>query len=135
VLGEHLEELLGDEDCAQLVLPLLPVEAKACLLAVARLRRLLNDTALLLLADEGQHTLDLHGSGRQLSDGGIRSAVQRMPDLRQVDLRSCPVGGDTLRTLGSCCPHVNVLRLGSPVTDATAARWGRQPQEVLAVSI
>lgn len=122
VLGEHLEALLDDPEI-QLVLPLLPVEAKACLLAVARVRRMLSDAALLLLADEGQHTLDLHDSGSgTLSDAGIRAAIQRMPDLRQADLRSCPVGGDTLRALGRCCPHLSLLLLGSPVTDATAAR-------------
>lgn len=41
----------------------------------------------------------------------------------QCDLTSCPVSAATLRTLGECCPAVEVLRLGSPVTDASAGRW------------
>lgn len=122
MLGEHLEELLSDPGCAEYVLPLLPAEAKACLLAVARLRRLLCDAALLLLADQGQHILDLRGCGDLLSDSGIRAAIRRMPDLRLADLTSCPVGADTLRALGEACPGLHVLRLGSPLTDASAGR-------------
>jgi hypothetical protein len=106
------------------VLPLVPAEAKASLLAMARLQRLLSDATLLLLADQGQDILDLHSCGELLSDGGIRAAIQRMPDLRLVDLRSCCVGGDTLSVLGMACPQLEVLRLGSAVTDsASAARW------------
>jgi hypothetical protein len=122
VLGEHLEELLRDPYCRHDVLPLLPASAKACLLAVARLRALLCDAALLALADEGQAVLDLAGAGAALSDVGIRQALRRMPHLRQVDLTSCPVGAATLRTLGECCPSLELLRLGSPVTDTSAGR-------------
>ncbi|KAI7836644.1 hypothetical protein COHA_009529 [Chlorella ohadii] len=122
VLAEHLEDLLEDSYCCEHILPYLPSEAKACLLAVARLRRLLCDAALLLLADECQTTLDLHGCGEAVSSGGIEAALRRMPHLRQVDLTSCPVGAATLRVLGQCCPAVEQLRLGSRVTDETAGR-------------
>ena len=84
VLAEHLEDLLADAYCCEHILPYLPSEAKACLLAVARLRRLLCDAALLLLADEGQTTLDLHGCGEAVSESGIEAALRRMPHLRQV---------------------------------------------------
>ena len=114
--------MLGDPYCCHDVLPLLPPPAKACLLAVARLRRLLCDAALLALADEGQAVLDLAGAGAALSDAGIREALRRMPHLRQVDFSSCLVGAATLRTLGECCPAVELLRLGSPVTDTSAGR-------------
>ena len=135
VLGDHLEELFRDAYCCHDLLPLLPAAAKACLLAVARLRRLLNDAALLALADEGQTVLDLAGAGAALSDGGIRQALRRMPHLRQADLTSCPVGAATLRALGECCPAVELLRLGSPVTDsASTARWVDANLAVLAGS-
>ena len=108
VLGEYLEELieLGEE-----VLPRLPGELKASLLAVARLRRLLSDTALVLLAGDGD-ILDLHDAGASLSDAGIRAALCLMPQLRQADLRGCPVSPSTLRTLGEACTWVTILRLG-----------------------
>ena len=51
-----------------------------------------------------------------------QQALRRMPHLRQVDLTSCPVGAATLRTLGECCPSLELLRLGSPVTDTSAGR-------------
>lgn len=122
VLAEHLEDLLADPVCRLRVLPVLPSDVKACLLAVARLRRMLSDTALLLLADSGQPVLDLHGCGDLVTDAGIRAALPRMSHLRHVDLTSCRVGAATLRTLGASCPGVEVLRLGSPATDAAAAR-------------
>ena len=84
MLAEHLDDLLADEYCCQHILPYLPSEAKACLLAVARLRRLLCDAALLLLADECQTTLDLHSCGEAVSEDGIQAALRRMPHLRQV---------------------------------------------------
>ncbi|KAL4458798.1 hypothetical protein ABPG75_013663 [Micractinium tetrahymenae] len=121
VLGEHLPDLLEDEECLQEVLPALPSEAKACLLAVARLRRLLCDAALAALADEGHTVLDLHGCGEALSEGGLCAALRRMPHLRCADLGSCHVSGATLRTLGECCPALEVLRLGSPATDGSAS--------------
>ena len=93
-------------------------------MAVARLRRLLCDAALLALADEGQTVLDLAGAGAALSAGGIGQALRRMPHLRQVDLTSCPVGAATLRTLGECCPAVELLRLGGPATDASTSVAG-----------
>lgn len=127
VLGEHLPDLLEDPDCLQEVLPALPSEAKAALLAVARLRRLLCDAALAALADEGHALLDLSSCGAALTEAGICAALRRMPHLRAADLRSCLVGGATLRTLGEACPALEVLRLGSPFTDgsATAARCCR----------
>ncbi|PSC77025.1 F-box LRR-repeat 20 [Micractinium conductrix] len=122
VLGEHLGDILEDEWCLREVLPALPTEIKACLLAVARLRRLLSDAALAALADAGQAVLDLHGTGAHVSDAGVRAALRAMPQLRRVDLSSCPVGADTLRALGESCPRVEVLRLGSPATDAGTGR-------------
>lgn len=84
VLGEHLGYLLDDPECWEGVLPHLPAQVKACLLAVARLRRLLCDTALLLLADAEQTVLDLHGCGDRISDAAVQQALQRMPHLRQA---------------------------------------------------
>ena len=84
VLAEHLEDLLEDPYCCEHILPCLPAEAKACLLAVARLRRLLCDAALCLLADETHTVLDLHGCGEAVSEGAIAAALRRMPHLRQV---------------------------------------------------
>lgn len=98
MLGEHLEELLGDPVFCQDILPLLPAHVKACLLAVARLRSLLCDAALALLADREQAVLDLHGCGDRLSDVGIRAALRRMPHLRHV--RGAQRWGATLPKLG-----------------------------------
>ncbi len=102
MLAEHLEDLLEDPYCCEHILPYLPSEAKACLLAVARLRRLLCDAALLLLADECQTTLDLHGCGEAVSSGGIETALRRMPHLRQVGCELCG------RPLLCCCAGATV---------------------------
>lgn len=119
VLAEHLDELI---ECGEDVLPLLPAPAKASLLAVARLRRLLSDAALALLADCEHTILDLRGCGDLVSDAGVRAALRGMPHLRLADLSSCPVGPVTLRALGEACPAVEVLRLGSAATDQGAGR-------------
>jgi hypothetical protein len=110
VLALHLEELI---DCGDAVLPYLPAECKACLLAAGRSRGLLTDQALDLLADEGQELLDLRGGGAAVSDPGIRAALRALPDLRQLDVSGCSVRGDTLRALGSACPALELLRLGT----------------------
>lgn len=127
MLAEHLPDLLEDADCLRDVLPMLPSEAKACLLAVARVRRLLCDAALAALADEGHTVLDLHDCGDALSEGGICGALRRMPHLRCADLASCGVGGAALRTLAESCPALEVLRLGSPSTDGSPSA-ARCPQ-------
>jgi hypothetical protein len=57
--------------------------------------------------------------------------VQRMPDLRHADLSSCHVSPSTLRTLGQACPALQVLRLGSPATDASAGAGLRSILPVL----
>lgn len=114
LLCEHLGELL---DAGDQVLPFLPPEIKASLLAIARLRRLLSDAALLLLADAGQPALDLGGCD-YLGERAILVALQRMPDLRWCDLRGCDVGPAVLRALGSACPALELLRLGGAATDA-----------------
>lgn len=121
VLGQHLDELI---ECGKDVLPLLPAPAKAALLAVARLRRLLSDAALALLADSEHTTLDLHGCGDLVTDAGVCAALRSMPHLRLVDLSTCAVGPASVRALGECCAAVEVLRLGSPVTDQSAGRCG-----------
>lgn len=135
MLGEHLGDILEDEWCLREVLPALPTEIKACLLAVARLRRLLSDAALAALADAGQAVLDLHGTGAHVSDAGVRAALRAMPQLRRVDLSSCPVGADTLRALGESCPRVEVLRLGSPATDAGTGRCAAVESVVCACAV
>ena len=92
---------------------------QASLLAIARLRKLLSDAALLLLADAEQAALDLRGCG-QLGEQAITAALERMPDLRRCDLRGCAAGPATLRTLGRSCPRLELLRLGGGAVDTAA---------------
>ena len=87
-----MEDLLGDPEVLEEVVPLLPPQVKACLLAAARLRSLLCDAVLLALGDAEQSVLDLHAAGGRLTDAGIRAVLRRMPHLRQAS-RAVPASG------------------------------------------
>lgn len=129
-LGQDIEELL---DVGQEVLPLLPPDAKASLMAIARrqvgmwllrfllatssilivqyyLQRLLDDSALALLIDSSWTCLDLYGSN--VTDSGVQQALANTPQLLLLDLSGCKVSQQTIRKLGSWCPQLQVLRIG-----------------------
>lgn len=107
-LGQYIEELLL---CGQEVLPLLPPDAKACLMAIARRRGLLDNKALEKLIDSSLTALDIAHS--QVTDAALQNALQTTPNLLSVDVTGCQVSQRTVRSLGTWCPQLQVLRLGS----------------------
>lgn len=123
------------------VLPLLPSHCKAVLLAAASRLHLLTDAVLLLFVDQGQAALDLgrYQASQRVTDAGVRTALHAMPDLRFLDVTGLVVSGATLRALGECCPHLEVLRLrGHPGNALGVALKGILPglekQKELAVA-
>jgi hypothetical protein len=106
-LAGWLDELveLGDA-----VLPRLPPDDKAALLAAARRRGALGDAALRLLVDEDHSALDLRGAAA--SEAAMRAALVAAPRVRYVDLTEANISGDAIRALPRACPALEVLRLG-----------------------
>ncbi|KAL0036758.1 hypothetical protein WJX79_008838 [Trebouxia sp. C0005] len=106
-LGQYIEELLL---CGAEVLPFLPPDAKASLLAIARRQGLLTDAALAMLVDSSWTSLDISESC--VTDAGLQTALQTTPHLSSLDLTGCIVSLKTVRTLGSWCDQLQVLRIG-----------------------
>ncbi len=132
-LGQYIEELLL---CEEEVLPFLPADAKACLMAVARrqvwclftrelpflvcvvlsradplLQCLLNNAALDMLVDSNWTSLDVSDSS--VTDAALQAALQTTPHLLSLDLTGCVVSQKTVRSLGTWCPQLQVLRIGA----------------------
>ena len=132
-LGQYIEELLL---CGAEVLPFLPPDAKASLLAIARrqvcllvipclpnliafllhepftflAQGLLTDAALAMLVDSSWTSLDISESC--VTDAGLQTALQTTPHLLSLDLTGCIVSQKTVRSLGSWCTQLQVLRIG-----------------------
>jgi hypothetical protein len=109
VVARHVSELvaaLGPAGCAWL-----PTEAKASLLAAARRRGELTDSALLALADGGFKSLDI--SGTRVCGAALLEALERMPGLVALDVSRCErVSAGALVRLARRCPALALLRLG-----------------------
>ncbi|KAA6424335.1 MAG: hypothetical protein FRX49_05547, partial [Trebouxia sp. A1-2] len=112
-LGQYIEELLL---CGAEVLPFLPPDAKASLLAIARRQGLLTDAALAMLVDSSWTSLDISESC--VTDAGLQTALQTTPHLSSLDLTGCIVSLKTVRTLGSWCDQLQVLRIGQTASKA-----------------
>lgn len=74
------------------------------------LQRLLDDSALEVLVDSSCTSLDLCDSS--VSDHAVQNALQSTPHLMSLDLTGCNVSQQTVRSLGSWCPQLQVLRIG-----------------------
>ncbi|KAL0052743.1 hypothetical protein WJX82_006893 [Trebouxia sp. C0006] len=122
-LGQYVEELLL---CGAEVLPFLPPDAKASLLAIARRQGLLTDPALAMLVDSSWTSLDISESC--VTDAGLQTALQTTPHLLSLDLTGCIVSQRTVRSLGSWCDQLQVLRIGcTNILDDHV--WAEQIQE------
>ena len=108
-LGLHIPDLVEYGD---VVLPFLPTQAKAALLAAARRRRQLDDVTLALLADKEYVALDVHGAHPAVTEPGLLRAVACMTDLRLVDCSSIVLSPVGLASLARTCPKIELLRLG-----------------------
>ncbi|KAL4536474.1 hypothetical protein Ndes2437B_g05890 [Nannochloris sp. 'desiccata'] len=110
VLALHLDEL---EEYGEYALPLLPSEAKLCLLAAARRRGELTNTALKLLVDSSMPVLDIHSTSLQVSSNTILCAARVMaPILKSVDITGCIVSPRFLSSLAEAAPLLQILRFG-----------------------
>ena len=77
------------------------------------MQKLLDDSALAVLIDSSWTCLDLYGSN--VSDSGVQQALGNTPQLLLLDLSGCKVSQQTIGKLGSWCPQLQVLRIGSSV--------------------
>jgi hypothetical protein len=110
VLALHLDELV---EYGETALPLLPSEAKLCLLAAARRRGELTNTALELLVDSSMPILDIHSTFSQVSSSSILSAARVMaPILNSVDITGSIVSPRFLSSLAEAAPLLQILRFG-----------------------
>lgn len=71
---------------------------------------LLTDAALAMLVDSSWTSLDISESC--VTDAGLQTALQTTPHLSSLDLTGCIVSLKTVRTLGSWCDQLQVLRIG-----------------------
>jgi hypothetical protein len=110
VLALHLDELV---EYGEHVLPLLPSEAKLSLLAAARQRHELTNSALKLLIDSSMRVLDVHSTTPKVSSSTILSAARVMaPNLKFIDLTGCVISPAFLSTLAEVAPLLEILRFG-----------------------
>lgn len=71
---------------------------------------LLTDAALAMLVDSSWTSLDVSESC--VTDTGLQTALQTTPHLLSLDLTGCIVSQKTVRSLGSWCGQLQVLRIG-----------------------
>lgn len=110
VLAIHLKELI---EYGEHALPLLPSEAKLSLLAAARRRGELTNTALNLLVDSSMPVLDIHSTCSQVSSSSILSATRIMaPILRSMDITGSIVSPRFLSSLAEAAPLLQIFRFG-----------------------
>ncbi len=122
VLALHLDELI---EYGEHVLPLLPSDAKLSLLAAARKRNELTNSALKLLIDSSMAVLDVHSTTPKISASAILSAARIMsPILRCIDITGCVISPRFLISLAEAAPLLQVVRFGGvqdrPVQDPEA---------------
>jgi hypothetical protein len=95
------------------VLPLLPTEAKLSLLAAARQRGELTNTALKLLVDSSMPLLDVHSAHPKVSSSSILSAARVMaPMLKYLDITGCVISPQFLSSLTEVAPLIENFRFG-----------------------
>ena len=71
---------------------------------------LLTDAALAMLVDSSWTSLDISESC--VTDTGLQTALQTTPHVLSLDLTGCIVSQKTVRSLGSWCTQLQVLRIG-----------------------
>lgn len=71
---------------------------------------LIDDHAINLLLDSSWTTLDVADSS--LTDRALQAALKTTPHLLSLDLKGSRVSQMTVRSLGTWCPQLQVLRIG-----------------------
>ncbi|CAI9088391.1 OLC1v1022700C1 [Oldenlandia corymbosa var. corymbosa] len=122
VVGRHLEDII--EDLPE-ISPTLPSNIKMVIAAIARRRKLLNDDAIVSLAESSWDMLDVSGS--DISDSGLSQLVKMCTSVRAMDISQCrkltPTG---VAELLENCNSLEVLRWGGcPASEETARRCSR----------
>ncbi|GMH37510.1 hypothetical protein BSKO_05383 [Bryopsis sp. KO-2023] len=106
VVAKHLDELL---EYGEDVLPWLPPDIRASLMAVARRQGLVKDETLNLFVDASWVLFDV--SGTSLSFGALEKIAEGMAGVRAIDVSDCKLGPQTLAAFARHCPLVEILRL------------------------
>ncbi|KAI4320785.1 hypothetical protein MLD38_034230 [Melastoma candidum] len=117
VIGKHLEDIA--DDLGDIAINF-PPDVKLTLVAIARRRKLLDDSVITALADSSWEILDFSGSS--VSDTGLMRVARTCKCLWAVDISRC----ESITALGVAelvqhCPLLETLRCGgSPRSDHTA---------------
>lgn len=116
-----LEEVLAA--CGEVLLPLLPFDAKAALLAAARLQGLRPPPPLLAeFSDPGWTSLDLAGLLDGDADAKAAAVLAGSRSVRHLDLTGAVLRPESFLLLASWCPRLQTLAVGgSPEATASAA--------------
>ncbi|KAL2316747.1 hypothetical protein Fmac_030623 [Flemingia macrophylla] len=119
VLGRHLEDII--EDLSEIAINL-PADIKIAVAAISRRRKLLNDDALIALADTSWAILDVSGS--DVSDFGLIKAAEVCRFIKALDISRCTkITANGISELVKHCRSLETLRCGGcPRSDNTARR-------------
>ncbi|XP_078437052.1 RNI-like superfamily protein [Wolffia australiana] len=119
VLGQHLEDILGQLADISVILPR---NIKMAIIAMARRKKLLDDGILIALVDESWDTLDISGS--DVSDVGLLKVSQICSNLYALDIRKCrKITALGVSAVVSQCRSLQILRWGGcPSSESTARR-------------
>ncbi|GAV72917.1 hypothetical protein CFOL_v3_16405 [Cephalotus follicularis] len=118
-VGKNLEDLI--QDLAVIALNF-PPHIKMAIAAIARRRKLLNDDAIISLADSSWQILDVSGS--DVSDSGLVQLSRICTFIRAVDISRCNrITASGVSELVQLCHLLETLRCGGcPRSDHTARR-------------
>lgn len=108
VIGKHLEDII--DDLPQIAFNL-PSHVKMTIAAIARRRRLLDDNAIITLAESSWDLLDVSDS--DVSDYGLSVVAKRCKYLRAADISRCSkITSFGVSQLLQHCHSLQILRWG-----------------------
>eukprot|EP00803_Ostreobium_quekettii_P004767 evm.model.scf_688.5 EVM.evm.TU.scf_688.5 scf_688:24393-25472(+) len=112
-LGRYISDILG---YGEQILPFLPPDVRACLLAIAKRKVVLKDEHLGLFLDSSWDRLDLSKCS-ELSPEALARAAESLPRVVYLDLDGCRVTRAVLEAFAHNCSNVAVLRIGGQFCD------------------
>ncbi|CAN8273748.1 unnamed protein product [Cochlearia groenlandica] len=119
VVGRHLEEIIP---CLDDISVIFPSDIKISIAAIAKRRKLLDDSLVISLADSSWETLDVSGS--DVTDTGLAKVAEICKSLRAVDISRCnKITSIGVSELVQHCRTLETLRCGGcPSSESTARR-------------